>query len=224
MSHLTQDQLKQIAAAKAVEFVPENEYIGIGTGSTINFFIEALGKSGKKIKGAVTTSKKSSELMAQYEIPEIAANEVSRLSIYIDGADEINHTLQMIKGGGGAHLPEKIVAKLADQFICIADESKYVSRLGKFPLPIEVIPMARSMVARQIAKLGGQPELRIGYKSLHGNDILDVTGLDLSQPLTMERELNKITGLVENGLFAERAADLLILARENGIELIKPHV
>ena len=116
------------------------------------------------------------------------------------------------------------MAKLADQFICIADESKYVSRLGKFPLPIEVIPMARSMVARQIAKLGGQPELRIGYKSLHGNDILDVTGLDLSQPLTMERELNKITGLVENGLFAERAADLLILARENGIELIKPHV
>ena len=219
-----QDQLKRAAAEKAVEFVPENEYIGIGTGSTINFFIEALGKSGKKIKGAVTTSKKSSELMAQYEIPEIAANEVSRLSIYIDGADEINHTLQMIKGGGGAHLPEKIVAKLADQFICIADESKYVSRLGKFPLPIEVIPMARSMVARQIAKLGGQPELRIGYKSLHGNDILDVTGLDLSQPLTMERELNKITGLVENGLFAERAADLLILARENGIELIKPHV
>lgn len=219
-----QDQLKRAAAEKAVEFVPENEYIGIGTGSTINFFIEALGKSGKKIKGAVTTSKKSSELMAQYEIPEIAANEVSCLSIYIDGADEINHTLQMIKGGGGAHLPEKIVAKLADQFICIADESKYVSRLGKFPLPIEVIPMARSMVARQIAKLGGQPELRIGYKSLHGNDILDVTGLDLSQPLTMERELNQITGLVENGLFAERAADLLILAREDGIELIKPHV
>ncbi|MDK4535539.1 ribose-5-phosphate isomerase RpiA [Kingella kingae] len=219
-----QDQLKRAAAEKAVEFVPENEYIGIGTGSTINFFIEALGKSGKKIKGAVTTSKKSSELMAQYEIPEIAANEVSRLSIYIDGADEINHTLQMIKGGGGAHLPEKIVAKLADQFICIADESKYVSRLGKFPLPIEVIPMARSMVARQIAKLGGQPELRIGYKSLHGNDILNVTGLDLSQPLTMERELNQITGLVENGLFAERAADLLILAREDGIELIKPHV
>lgn len=219
-----QDQLKRAAAEKAVEFVPENEYIGIGTGSTINFFIEALGKSGKKIKGAVTTSQKSSELMAQYEIPEIAANEVGRLSIYIDGADEINHTLQMIKGGGGAHLPEKIVAKLADQFICIADESKYVSRLGKFPLPIEVIPMARSMVARQIAKLGGQPELRIGYKSLHGNDILDVTGLDLSQPLTMERELNQITGLVENGLFAERAADLLILAREDGIELIKPHI
>lgn len=220
----TQDQLKRAAAEKAVEFVPENEYIGIGTGSTINFFIEALGKSGKKIKGAVTTSTQSSKLMAQYGIPEIQANEVTRLSVYIDGADEINHTLQMIKGGGAAHLPEKIVAKLSDQFICIADESKYVTRLGKFPLPVEVIPMARSMVARQIVKLGGNPELRIGCKTLHGNEILDITGLDLSQPLTVERELNKITGMVENGLFAERAADLLILARKSGVELIKPHV
>ena len=164
------------------------------------------------------------ELMAKYEIPEIHANEVSRLGIYIDGADEINHTLQMIKGGGAALLPEKIVAKLAERFICIADESTYVARLGKFPLPIEVVPMARSMVARQIVQLGGQPELRIGCKTLHGNEILDVQGLDLSQPLSMERELNKITGLVENGLFAERAADLLILARESGIELIQPHV
>ena len=221
---MTQDDLKRLAAEKAVEFVPEGEYIGIGTGSTINFFIEALGKSGKKIKGAVTTSDKSRELMAKYEIPEIHANEVSRLGIYIDGADEINHTLQMIKGGGAALLPEKIVAKLAERFICIADESKYVARLGKFPLPIEVVPMARSMVARQIVLLGGQPELRIGCKTLHGNEILDVRGLDLSQPLSMERELNKITGLVENGLFAERAADLLILARESGIELIQPHV
>ena len=171
---MTQDDLKRLAAEKAVEFVPEGEYIGIGTGSTINFFIEALGKSGKKVKGAVTTSDKSRELMAKYEIPEIHANEVSRL--------------------------------------------------GKFPLPIEVVPMARSMVARQIVLLGGQPELRIGCKTLHGNEILDVRGLDLSQPLSMERELNKITGLVENGLFAERAADLLILARESGIELIQPHV
>ena len=187
---MTQDDLKRLAAEKAVEFVPEGEYIGIGTGSTINFFIEALGKSGKKVKGAVTTSDKSRELMAKYEIPEIHANEVSRLGIYIDGADEINHTLQMIK----------------------------------VPLPIEVVPMARSMVARQIVLLGGQPELRIGCKTLHGNEILDVRGLDLSQPLSMERELNKITGLVENGLFAERAADLLILARESGIELIQPHV
>lgn len=220
----TQDEMKRLAAEKAVEFVPENEYIGIGTGSTVNFFIDALAKSGKQIKGAVSTSKKSSELMAQYGIPEIPPNEVMKLAVYIDGADEINHTLQMIKGGGGAHLPEKIVAKLAEKFICIADETKYVSRLGKFPLPIEVVPMARSMVSRQIVKLGGQPELRIGFKSLHGNEIVDVRGLDLSQPLTMERKLNEITGIVDNGLFAERPADLLILARTNGtIELIQPH-
>ncbi len=220
---MTQDELKKLAAEKAVEFVPENEYIGIGTGSTVNFFIEALGKSGKKIKGGVTTSKKSSELMAQYGIPEVQPNEVQRLAVYIDGADEINHSLQMIKGGGGAHLPEKIVAMLSDKFVCIADESKYVSRLGKFPLPLEVIPMARSMVSREIMKMGGQPELRIGYKSLHGNDIVDVHGLDLSQPLTMERKLNELTGLVENGIFAERPADLLILAKESGIEIITPH-
>ncbi|SNB72011.1 Ribose-5-phosphate isomerase A [Kingella negevensis] len=220
---MTQDELKKLAAEKAVEFVPENEYIGIGTGSTVNFFIEALGKSGKKIKGGVTTSKKSSELMAQYGIPEVQPNEVQRLAVYIDGADEINHSLQMIKGGGGAHLPEKIVAMLSDKFVCIADESKYVSLLGKFPLPLEVIPMARSMVSREIMKMGGQPELRIGYKSLHGNDIVDVHGLDLSQPLTMERKLNELTGLVENGIFAERPADLLILAKESGIEIITPH-
>ena len=220
----TQDEMKRLAAEKAVEFVPENEYIGIGTGSTVNFFIDALAKSGKQIKGAVSTSKKSSELMAQYGIPEIHPNEVMKLAVYIDGADEINHTLQMIKGGGGAHLPEKIVAKLSEKFICIADETKYVSRLGKFPLPIEGVPMARSMVSRQIVKLGGQPELRIGFKSLHGNEIVDVRGLDLSQPLTMERKLNEITGIVDNGLFAERPADLLILARTNGtIELIQPH-
>lgn len=217
-----QDELKRLAAEKAVEFVPENEFIGIGTGSTVNFFIEALGKSGKVIKGAVSTSQKSSELMAQYGIPEIHPNEVSKLAVYIDGADEINHSLQMIKGGGGAHLPEKIIAKLSGQFICIADESKYVKRLGKFPLPVEVVAMARSMVARELVKLGGQPELRIGFKSLHGNEILDVRGLDLSQPLTMERKLNEITGLVENGLFAERPADLLILAKENGVELLTP--
>lgn len=221
---MTQNELKRMAAEKAVEFVPENEYIGIGTGSTVNFFVEALGKSDKRIKGAVATSQKTAELMAQYGIPEISANEVSRLAVYIDGADEINHTLQMIKGGGGAHVPEKIIAALSEKFICIADESKYVSRLGKFPLPVEVLPMARSMVAREIVRMGGQPELRIGYKSLHGNEILDVLGLDLSQPLTVEHQLNAITGLVDNGLFTQHPADLLILARKNGIELIKPHV
>ena len=217
----TQDDLKRMAGEKAVEFVPENEYIGIGTGSTVNFFIEALGKSGKKIKGAVTTSLKSAELMEQYEIPQIQLNEVTRLGVYIDGADEINHMMQMIKGGGAALLREKIVASASDKFVCIADESKYVSRLGKFPLPVEVIPSARSLVARQLLKLGGEPQLRVGFITDSGNEILDVADMDLSRPLTLEDELNKITGVVENGLFARDAADVLILARAGGVEVIK---
>lgn len=216
-----QDELKRQAALKAVEFVPEDEYIGIGTGSTVNHFIQALGESGKRIKGAVSTSKKSSELMVQYGIPEIHANEASRLAVYIDGADEINHLLQMIKGGGGAHLSEKIVANLSERFVCIADGSKYVSRLGKFPLPVEVVPMARSMVSRELVKLGGRPELRIGFKTLNGNEIVDVHGLDLSRPMEMENRLNAILGVVENGLFAHRSADILVLAEKSGVRLLQ---
>ena len=145
----TQDDLKRMAGEKAVEFVPDNEYIGIGTGSTVNYFIKALAASGKQIKGAVSSSNATSALLEQYEIPEVTLSDVIRLAVYIDGADEINHSLQMIKGGGGALLREKIVASASDKFVCIADESKYVSRLGKFPLPVEVIPSARSLVARQ---------------------------------------------------------------------------
>ncbi|WP_034334911.1 ribose-5-phosphate isomerase RpiA [Conchiformibius kuhniae] len=217
---MNQDELKRQAAIKAVEFVPENEYIGIGTGSTVNHFIRALGESGKTVKGAVSTSRQSSELMAQYGIPEIHPNEVSSLPVYIDGADEINHLLQMIKGGGGAHLSEKIVANLAQKFICIADESKYVSRLGKFPLPVEVVPMARSMASRELVKLGGRPELRIGFKTLNGNEIVDVHGLDLSRPMEMETRLNGILGVVENGLFAHRPADVLLLAGKDGVKML----
>ena len=219
-----QDQLKREAAIKAVEFVPDNEYIGIGTGSTVDFFIEALGQSGKKVKGAVSTSPRSSELMSLYGIPEIHLNDVMRLAVYVDGADEVSHLLQMIKGGGGAHVREKIVANAADRFICIADESKYVSRLGRFPLPVEVVPLARSMVSRQLVKLGGRPELRIGFRSAGGNEIVDVEGLDLSQPLSMEDEINRITGVIDNGLFAHRPADLLVLARESGVEVLKAQV
>ena len=219
-----QDQLKRTAAQKALEFVPENAYIGIGTGSTVNFFIEELANSGIRIKGAVSTSKATSELLKQHGIPEVPLTEATELPVYIDGADEVNHSLQMIKGGGGALLAEKIVASAAEKFVCIVDESKYVSRLGKFPLPIEVVPMARSMVARQIVLLGGQPELRIGCKTLHGNEILDVHGLDLSEPMKMEDTLNRITGVVENGLFAHRYADLLILAKKDGAEVIQAHV
>lgn len=219
---MTQDELKKLAAQKAVEFVPENEYIGIGSGSTVAYFIAALGQSGKTVKGAVATSPETSRLMAEHGIAEIHANEVGKLSVYIDGADEINHLLQMIKGGGGAHVREKIVASLADKIICIADESKYVSRLGRFPLPVAVVPLARSMVARQIVKMGGVPELRIGFQNADGNEILDVTGLDFNRPIQTEHALNEIVGVVENGLFAQRGADLLILARKSGVELLTP--
>lgn len=219
----SQDELKRIAAEKAVEFVPENEYIGIGTGSTVNMFIEALGNSGKKIKGAVSTSKATSELLAHYEIPEVQMNEVSHLAVYIDGADEVNHSLQMIKGGGGAHLNEKIVASIADKFVCIADESKYVSRLGKFPLPVEVIPMARSMVSRKLVALGGNPELRMGFITFNGHQIVDVHGLNINLPVTMEDEINKIPGVVENGLFGHNAADVLILGTRDGVKVITPN-
>ena len=218
----TQDELKRIAAEKAVEFVPENEYIGIGSGSTVNMFIEALGKSGKKIKGAVSTSKKSSELMAQYDIPELSLNDVMYLAVYIDGADEVNHMLQMIKGGGGAHLNEKVVASASDKFICIADESKYVSRLGKFPLPVEVLPGARSLVSRKLLAMGGQPELRLDCTTFNGNQIVDFYDLNIDRPLIMENEINRITGVVENVIFARNAAVLLILGTEQGVKVIKP--
>lgn len=220
---MDQNELKKIAAQKAVCFVPEDDYIGVGTGSTVKCFIEALACSGKQIKGAVSTSQSTSKLLAQYGIPEISLNEVTRLSIYIDGADEVNHSLQMIKGGGGALLNEKIVASAANQFICIADESKYVSRLGRFPLPIEVIAHARSLVARHLVALGGTPELRLGLTTDNGHQILDVRGLNLDKPVTMEDELNRITGVVENGLFARHAADILVLGRANGAEIIYPH-
>ena len=218
---LSQEEMKRMAAEKAVELVPENEYIGIGTGSTVNLFVEALGKSGKKIKGAVATSKRTSELMAKCGIPEVQLSEVSKLAIYVDGADEINHTLQMIKGGGAALLAEKIVASASEQFVCIADESKYASRLGKFPLPVEVIPLSRSLVSRRLVALGGNPELRLDCTTASGHQIVDVHNLDLSKPLTMEEELNKIPGVVENGLFARHPADVLVLGTQKGVEVLK---
>ena len=150
-------------------------------------------------------------------------NEVSHLAVYIDGADEVNHSLQMIKGGGGAHLNEKIVASIADKFVCIADESKYVSRLGKFPLPVEVIPMARSMVSRKLVALGGQPELRMGFITFNGHQIVDVHGLNITLPVTLEDEINKIPGVVENGLFGHNAADVLILGTPEGAKVITPN-
>lgn len=216
-----QEDLKRIAGEKAVEFVPEGGYIGIGTGSTVNYFIKALAASSKKIKGAVSSSNATSAMLKQYGIPEVTLGDVLSLAVYIDGADEVNHTLQMIKGGGGALLREKIVSTAAEMFVCIADESKYVARLGHFPLPVEVIPSARSLVARRLLKLGGESALRVGFVTDSGNEILDVSGLDLSKPLSMEDEINKITGVVENGLFAHEAADVLVLGKTGGAEVIK---
>lgn len=219
----TQDDLKRMAAQKALEWVPEYEYIGIGTGSTVAYFIDALAASGKRIKGAVSTSTATSALLAQRHITEVGLNEVSSVAVYMDGADEVNHSLQMIKGGGGALLNEKIVAAAARQFVCIADESKYVSRLGRFSLPVEVIGHARSLVARYLVKLGGDPELRIGFVTDNGHQIIDVSGLDLNLPMSMEDTLNQIPGVVENGLFARHPAHVLILGRPDGVEIIHPH-
>lgn len=217
----TQDQLKRTAAEKALEFVPANAYIGIGTGSTVNHFIAALAHSGIPIKGAVSTSKATSELLKQHGIPEVALNEVDELPVYIDGADEVNHSLQMIKGGGGALLAEKIVASAADKFICIVDESKYVARLGKFPLPVEIIPAARSLVSRKLLKFGGNPQLRIGFTTDSNHKILDVHNLPINEPLKLEDEINRIPGVVENGLFARNPAHVLIIGRPDGAEVIQ---
>ncbi len=216
-----QDRLKRTAARKALEFVPENAYIGIGTGSTVNFFIEELANSGIRIKGAVSTSKATSELLKQYGIPEVPLTEADELPVYIDGADEVNHSLQMIKGGGGALLAEKIVASAAEKFVCIVDESKYVSRLGKFPLPIEIIPAARSLVSRQLLKYGGSPQLRLNFTTDSGHKIIDVHNMPINEPLKLEDELNRIPGIVENGLFARHPAHVLIIGRAEGAEVIK---
>ena len=216
-----QDQLKRTAAKKALEFVPENAYIGIGTGSTVNFFIEELTNSGIRIKGAVSTSKATSELLKQHSIPEVSLTEATELPVYIDGADEVNRSLQMIKGGGGALLAEKIVASAAEKFVCIVDESKYVSRLGKFPLPIEIIPAARSLVSRQLLKYGGSPQLRLNFTTDSGHKIIDVHNMPINEPLKLEDELNRIPGIVENGLFARHPAHVLIIGRAEGAEVIK---
>ena len=217
---MNQDDKKRMAAEKAVDLLPKGEFIGVGTGSTVNFLIVALAKFKYDIKGAVATSNETERRLIAAGIPVVTPAEAGRLPVYIDGADEINHSLQMIKGGGGALLREKVVASMADTFICIADDSKYVSKLGKFPLPVEVLPFARSLVAKALFRMGAEANLRVGFKSDSGHEILDVTGLDLSRPLTMEDEINKIVGVMENGLFARHAATTLVLGGNHGAEII----
>ncbi|MBO4576774.1 MAG: ribose-5-phosphate isomerase RpiA [Neisseriaceae bacterium] len=217
---MNQDDKKQAAAEKALSLIPKGSYIGVGTGSTVNFLIDALARTKFDIKGAVATSLDTERRLTAAGITVVTPAEAGRLPVYIDGADEINHSLQMIKGGGGALLREKVVASISDTFICIADDTKYVSKLGKFPLPVEVLPFARSIVAKALFRMGGEANLRVGFKTDGGHEILDVTGLDLSRPLTMEDELNKIVGVMDNGIFARNAANVLVLGTNHGAELI----
>jgi len=213
--------MKQAAARAAIAHIPDDCVIGVGTGSTVNFFIDELVSIKGRIEGAVSSSRASAKRLEQIGIRILELNSVDELPVYVDGADEVTRHLTMIKGGGGALTGEKIVAAAARKFVCIADESKLVDVLGAFPLPVEVIPMARSHVGRELTRLGGRPRLREGFTSDYGNVILDVYGLDIVNPLQMETALNQIAGVVTNGLFAWRRADLLLLGTGDGVLSIK---
>ncbi len=215
------DELKQAVAKEAIKYVVEDAIVGVGSGSTANLFIDELAKIKHRIEGAVASSQKTADRLKSHGIRVVDLNSVSELPVYIDGADEITEHFAMIKGGGGALTREKIVAAVATQFVCIADESKLVPALGKFPLPVEVIPMARSHVGRELVKLGGQPALRQGFTTDNGNLILDVWNLCILKPLELEAEINNITGVVTNGLFAQRGADVLLLGTATGIRTTK---
>lgn len=217
---MTQDELKQAVAKAAIDYVKAGTIIGVGTGSTANFFIDELAKIKHKIEGTVASSEASAEHLKGHGIEVFELNNVAEISVYVDGADESNKYLHLIKGGGGALTREKIVAAASKKFVCIADESKLVDILGKFPLPIEVIPMARSYVAREIAKLGGQPVLREDFTTDNGNLILDVHNMEIMEPVKLEETLNHITGIVTNGLFACRPADVLLLGTESGVKTL----
>ena len=220
---MDQNQLKQLVAQAAVKFVPDDCIVGVGTGSTVNFFIDELAKIKGRLKGAVSSSEASTQRLKQLGIPVFDLNTVGpdEVPVYVDGADEVNHHLHMIKGGGAALTREKIVAAVAQQFICIADQSKHVQILGSFPLPVEVIPMARSHVARQLVKLGGDPVYREGVVTDNGNIILDVFNMEILDPVALERDINAIVGVVTNGLFAARPADLLLLGTKDGVKTLK---
>ena len=213
--------MKKAAAKAALDYVETGTIIGIGTGSTANHFIDLLAGIKGRIEGTVASSVASAERLKKHGIPVFDLNAVGDLSLYVDGADESSRHLHLIKGGGGALTREKIVAAASKKFVCIADESKLVDVLGKFPLPVEVIPMARSYVARQIVKLGGQPVLREGFTTDNGNVILDVHNLKIMNPVELEAKLNNIVGVVTNGLFAMRPADVLILGTPSGAKTLK---
>lgn len=217
---MNQNKLKQAAAEAALKYILPDMMVGVGTGTTVDYFINALVTIKHKIKGAVASSIQTEKKLKALNIPVYDLNAVDAVSIYIDGADEFTTYKTLIKGGGGALTREKIVAATATQFICIADQTKEVSVLGKFPVPIEVIPMARGLVARAIVKLGAIPEYRAGFITDNGNIILDIFQLDLTQPMKMEETLNNITGVVCNGIFAKRTADKIVVANEQGVREI----
>ncbi|MHB1238429.1 MAG: ribose-5-phosphate isomerase RpiA [Gallionella sp.] len=215
---MSQDELKQAVAKAAIQYVPVDCIVGVGTGSTANFFIDELAGIKHKIRGAVASSEASAKRLQGHGIEVLSLNDAGSLPVYVDGADEITRHLHMIKGGGGALTREKIVAAASKKFICVCDASKLVDVLGKFPLPIEVVPMARSSVARQLVALGGQPKLREGFTTDNGNIILDVHGLSIMNPVELESELDHIAGVVTNGLFARRGADVLLLGTAEGVK------
>ena len=218
---MTQDEMKRAAAAAALKYVEDNTIVGIGSGSTANHFIDLLAESRIPLKGTVASSVKTADRLKSHGIKVMELNQTGPLSLYVDGADESDAKLNLIKGGGGALTREKIVAAASDFFVCIADESKLVDVMGEFPLPVEVIPMAQSYVAREMVKLGGTPDLREGFTTDNGNIILDVSGLKITDPVALESKINQITGVVTVGLFASRPADVLILGTSEGAKTVK---
>jgi ribose 5-phosphate isomerase A len=215
---MSQDDLKRAVAKAAIEYIPVDCIVGVGTGSTANFFIDELARIKHRIRGAVASSEASAMHLKGNGIEVLSLNDAGDLPVYVDGADEITRHMHMIKGGGGALTREKIVAAASRKFICVCDASKLVDVLGKFPLPIEVIPMARSSVARQLVALGGQPRLREGFTTDNNNIIIDVYGLQIMNPVELESTLDHIAGVVTNGLFARRAADVLLLGTPDGVK------
>jgi ribose 5-phosphate isomerase A len=218
--YMTQDEMKKAAAAAAIEYVESGMIVGIGTGSTANHFIDMLADIKGKIDGTVASSEASADRLRGHGIPVMDLNDTGGLSLYVDGADESNKYLHLIKGGGGALTREKIVAEASEKYVCIADDTKLVDVLGAFPLPVEVIPMARSMVARKLVALGGSPVLREGFKTDNGNIILDVHNIEIMDPVKLETDINQIPGVVTNGLFAIRPADVLILGSADGVKTL----
>ena len=216
---MNQDALKKAVGWKALDYVEKDSIVGVGTGSTVNHFIDALATIKQQIQGAVSSSQASTEKLKALGIEVLDLNSVPSLSVYVDGADEINPQRQMIKGGGAALTREKIVAAVANTFICIVDSSKEVDVLGQFPLPVEVIPMARSYVAREILKLGGDPVWREGVVTDNGNQIIDVHGLSITDAPAMEHKLNNLVGVVTNGLFANRGADVVLVGHADGVKI-----